>query len=49
MSTPTWRRFGVSAAPFFVLVDGGTGHVVAADTASDGDAVVRLAQPPRGV
>ncbi len=49
MSTPTWRRFGVTAAPFFVLVEGGSGRVLAADTAPDGDAVIRLVQPPNRV
>jgi len=49
MSTPTWRRFGVTAAPFFVLVEGGSGRVLAADTAPDGDAVIRLVQPPNTV
>jgi hypothetical protein len=48
MSSATWRRYSVTAAPFFVLVAGGSGRVLAAGTAADGVAVIRLAQPPSG-
>lgn len=48
MSSTTWRRFGVAAAPFFVLVEGGTGRILAADTAADGAAVLRLVRSSAG-
>ncbi len=48
MSSTTWRRFGVTAAPFFVLVEGGSGRVLAADTAPDAAAVIRLVHRPSG-
>jgi hypothetical protein len=46
MSSATWRRFGVTEAPFFVLVEGGSGRLLAADTAADARAVLRLAGAP---
>jgi hypothetical protein len=48
MSSATWREFGVGAAPYFVLLDGTTGRILAADTAADGDAVVRLVRSAAG-
>ena len=45
MSSATWRRYGVTVAPFFVLVEGSSGRVLAAGAAADGAAVRRLARP----
>ena len=44
MSSETWARYGVTAAPFFVLVEGTSGRVLAAGTAPDGAGVRRLAR-----
>jgi hypothetical protein len=48
MSSATWRRYGVSAAPYFALVDGSSGRVVAAGTAANGAEVLRLVQAAVG-
>jgi hypothetical protein len=45
MSSATWRAFGVTAAPYFVLVDGASGGILAAGSAADGRALVRLVRP----
>ena len=42
MSSAAWDRYGVPVAPYFVLVDGPTGHVVGEGAAGTWDHVMRL-------
>lgn len=48
MSSVTWRRYGVTAAPFFALVEGATGRVVTEGTAANGAEVLALLQSGSG-
>ena len=42
LSSETWDAYGVPVAPYFVLVDGGTGHVVGEGAATQWDQVRNL-------